>query len=118
MILIGSKTEQTYRDTLLKYKRELFDGQYKNLLLILQKRIPDLKTAYFINHIPEQGEDSFTILVNDNIIAYVERKVESNFEEVVIELSSICEYEKGCGKQQKIKLAVAMNLAVRDLERI
>lgn len=66
MKLRGTLTEQQFKEQLLKSHNSLFtDPSYKRLLQLLQDTYQDLKTAYVLNWIPEQGEDIYTILINN-----------------------------------------------------
>lgn len=71
--LIGSKTEQDYREQLIRGYNSLFHNENnKRLLSVLKEFFPVMKSAYFLECIPEQGEDIYTILINTDIIASVE----------------------------------------------
>ena len=116
MRLVGSRTERDFRDNLIKSHKALFDGEYENLFMILQENFSEMKTAYFINHIPEQGEDIYTILVNNDIIATIEVSRVNHNERPIVEIHGVNDFNKGCSKIQQIKLAVAINLAMKDME--
>lgn len=73
MRLVGSKTEEDFRDVLIKSHKSLFNGDsYRGLLQVLKTSFPEMKTAYFIRHTPEQGEDFYTMLVDIETIATIE----------------------------------------------
>ncbi len=116
MRLTGSRTEIDFRDNLIKSHKELFTEKYENLFMVLQEKFTEMKTAYFINHIPEQGEDLYTILVNNDIIAKIEISRFNQDEKPIIEVYEVKDFNKGCSKMQQIKLAVAIDLALKDME--
>ncbi|MFC8689462.1 hypothetical protein [Brevibacillus porteri] len=101
MRLKGSKTELDFRQHL------------SILLSILHENFPKLRTAYVIDWIPEQGEDIYQILVDDNAIAEIEldrhSKTHSRIESV-----SVAQYKHGLSKENQIRLAVAIDLAQKD----
>ncbi|MFJ5562484.1 hypothetical protein [Lysinibacillus xylanilyticus] len=73
MRLIGSKTEQDIRKQPIKYNKSLFKSEeIIRLLEVIRSLYPELKVAYIIDWIPEQGEDIYKILINENIILEIE----------------------------------------------
>lgn len=111
MKLIGSKTEEEFREQLKESFFRLFHSDEKHKLLdALVQSYSQVKTAYILHWIPEQGEDLYTVLINNNIISYVEIEKEGVNAPIVhsIELS---EYKKGLKKNDQIRLAVALDLA-------
>jgi hypothetical protein len=116
MRLIGSTQEQNFRKELIESHTALFQkGKNKRILNILKANFNEMKTAYIINWVPEQGEDFYTILVDLNIIVKVEIGRYNHDEEPIIEIFKLQEYEKGLSKVSQIKLAVAMDLARIDI---
>jgi hypothetical protein len=116
MKLIGSKIEQYYRDILVTANILLFhDNSMKRLLKILQNTFPDMKTAYFIGHTTEQGEDIYTLLINNDLITIIELDSYNLDTEPIIEAMPIKDYKYGLSKIGQIKLAVAIDLAQKDL---
>ena len=116
MRLTGSKTEYEFRDALIKSHTELFQGNsYKRLLKVLKINFPEMKTAYFIRHIPEQGEDLYTMLVNLDTIVKIEISRYSEDEKPIVEISSINDFKIGIKRVERIKLAVALDLAKKDI---
>jgi hypothetical protein len=117
--LSGSKTEQENRELLIKSNLLLFKSEEKQRLLeVIKSSYPGMYTAYIIHWIPEQGEDIYKILINDNIIAKIELD-RNNFEvEPIVETITIPQYLKGLSKHNQIKLAVALDLAKQDLNDI
>ncbi|WP_059173291.1 hypothetical protein [Bacillus sp. FJAT-27445] len=117
MKLIGSKTEQEIRKLLIKSNELLFKSEEERRLLeVIKSSCPEMITAYILHWIPEQGEDIYKILINDSIIAVIELD-RNNFElEPKVETLTISQYLKGLSKQNRIKLAVALDLAKQDLK--
>lgn len=115
--LINSKTEQEIRENLIESHKLLFkENFFGRLLNVLQVHFPNMKTAYFIGHIPEQGEDIYTILVNADIIAKIEIDRYNVNKIPIIEMVDIIDFKKRKSMIQQITLAVAMDLAKKDME--
>ncbi len=115
--LVGSKTELDIREELINSKKSLFKGKSNNKLFdVLQVNFPKLKTAYTISWIPEQGEDLYKILIDDSIIVDIEINRVNREAIPIVKTISISEYSKGLSKISKIRLAVAMDLAQKDLK--
>lgn len=72
---------------------------------------PELKAAYIIDWIPEQGEDIYKLLINDNIILVNELDRFNVEIEPIVESKSIPQYLQGLSKYNQIKLGVALDLA-------
>jgi hypothetical protein len=116
MKLRGSKTEQDLRDVLIKSHAELFEtNQLSRLMQVLKTNFHDMETAYFIDHIPEQGEDIYTLLVNIDVIAKIEISHCSDDEMPVVESSRVSDFRVGLSKIKQIKLEVAIDLAKKDM---
>lgn len=116
MKLKGSITEKSFADDLIQSHKSLFcDNFYKKLRETLQMNFHDVKTAYFIDYIPEQGEDLYTMLVNHNIIAKIEMSRDDREEKPIVEIIDIDNYKKGLSRIEQIKLAVAIDLAKKDM---
>lgn len=111
MKLIGSKTEQQFREELLKSNEFLFTSdEGKTILDVLRKSNNLVETAYILDWIPEQGENLYTILINGNLIAEIEISRE-NFIEPIISFRKTSQYLRGLSKINQIKLAVALDLS-------
>lgn len=109
--------EKEFREILISSHKTLFqDRQNPRLLVVLQTYFPNMKTAYFINHTPEQGEDIYQMLIDAHVIVTVELERYNPSSEPVIKPVSIEQYKKGLSKMGQIKLAVAMDLAQKDLD--
>lgn len=115
MKLRGSLAEQEYRRELTKGRISLFqDSEKQRLLESLKRCFPEMKTAYILGFTPEQTEDIYRLLVNENIIAIVEIDRLNVGVEPHIERFSIPSYLKGLSKRSQIQLAVAMDLAKNE----
>lgn len=117
MKLIGSPTEQAFRYQLIKSNHSLlYDADRQRFRDILKKICPQMRTAYVIDWIPEQGEDFYVILINDTSIVKIELDHDHSEEKVTWEVT-IADYLCGLKKQQQIQLAVALDLARKDLKK-
>ncbi|MFY0256534.1 hypothetical protein ACDQ55_21585 [Chitinophaga sp. 30R24] len=117
MKLIGSRTEQEFREELMKSNQSLFssDGDQR-LLEVLKKLYPQMLTAYIIHWIPEQGEDLYKILINDDVIAKIELS-HDNVVAPIVESILIPQYMFRLSRIKQIQLAVALDLARRDMAK-
>ncbi|NBI31103.1 hypothetical protein [Chengkuizengella marina] len=117
MKLIGSKTEQEFREQLVKSNKSLFEEQEKNgLLSTIKRHFPNMKTAYIIRWILEQGEDIYKVLIDDNLITEIELSRYDQSIKPIVKTISISKYKQGLSKNKQIKLAVAIDLAQKDIE--
>ncbi|MNB89892.1 hypothetical protein D3C75_369430 [compost metagenome] len=83
---------------------------------MLQDTYQDLKTAYILYWIPEQGEDIYTILINNKYIAIIELDRYDMQIEPILQTISMKEYQKRLSKNNQILLAVAQALSTEDLK--
>ncbi|MFG0215391.1 hypothetical protein ACFU8X_19975 [Brevibacillus porteri] len=119
MKLKGSKTEQDFRIQLTKSHTSLFQERLNaRLLSVLQKSFSEMRTAYLIGHTPEQGEDLYTILVNTDTIVVIELDRYNLDAKPIVGRLALQDYSKGLSKINQIKIAVALDLAQRDLENL
>ena len=117
MRLIGSKQEQEFRNELIMSHKALFEDDSGNRLLrVLKMYFEGFKTAYIINWIPEQGEDLYTVLIDTDMIAKVEVSKIAQNDEAIVETFKLKEFERGLSKLSQIKLAVALDLAQKDMK--
>jgi hypothetical protein len=108
--LIGSKTEKEFRELLIKSNYSLFnDIKEKGFLDFLKNHFPEMTSAYIVDWIPEQGEDIYKILINDDLIVEIEKVRETN-ETSILNSMSVNDYKKRLSKINQIKLAVAIDL--------
>lgn len=117
MKLKGSKTEEDFRVRLMNSHRSLFqENSNERLLNVLRNSFPKMRTAYFIGHTPEQGEDLYRILINTDTIALIELDRYNLDIKPIVGTISVRDYVKGLNKMDQIKMAVALDLAQRDLK--
>lgn len=101
----------------MKSNQSLFGaGNDQRLFRVLKELYPQMITAYVIHWIPEQGEDFYRILVNDDIIAKIELDHDDAIEPTV-ESISISQYLLGLSRINQIQLAVALDLARTDMKK-
>ncbi len=74
-----------------------------------------MKTAYFIDWIPEQCEDIFEILIDTDFIAIIQIERLNRKTEPLVDVIKLKDYKKGLKKIEQIKLAVAIDLAKKDI---
>jgi len=111
--------EQEIREQLKKSNQSLFKSEEKRRLLeVIRSSYPDMRTAYIVHWIPEQGEDIYKILINDSIIAEIELgRFNAEIEPIVV-TKTISQYLQGLSKRHQITLAVALDLARQDLKNM
>ena len=83
------------------------------LLVALKSRFPQLQRAYVIDWIPEQGEDVFTLLVENELIAIVDIAKGSYNAAAVIRVVPLAEYlrtHRRMSKARRQKLDVAIEM--------
>lgn len=112
MRLVGSRLEATYRESLTAGSRFLRDSDKgKRILNGLTDIYSEIKTAYILSCIPDQGEDFYVILLNENILIRVEvDRLEENAD-LVIEQLDFKNYKNRLTKTDQIQLLVALELA-------
>lgn len=116
MKLNGSITEQEYRKWLISSHQGLFgpDQRGAGLVAVLKAHYPQMMTAYVIDWIPEQGEDLYTVLINDELIVNVELSHDSLVAPIVDSIT-VKQYLHKLSKSKQIQLAVALDLVKNDL---
>lgn len=126
MKLRGTITEESFRTELRKTHNYIFHStQGKFLNQTLLNSFPELKTAYILNWIPDDGSDFFTIIINGQTIVFIEIEEETNkslFKTSIkkrvenLRNCSINEYKKSLSKINQIKLEVAIDLCIKDMK--
>ena len=115
MKLSDSLTEHGYREQLISSHQSLFnDSSKKQLYACLKEFCPEMKTAYILGWTPEQGEDIYRVLINTDTICAIELE-RGQDEPTAIETIQLKKYEKELSKTGRIKLAVALDLAAKDI---
>ncbi|MBX2854201.1 MAG: hypothetical protein KTR21_04385 [Rhodobacteraceae bacterium] len=111
MKLLGTKIERNYREQLICSFKFLYeDTDKRRILSALNRNFPDIKTAYTLDFIYEQGEDIHKILINSDVVAIFEVDRLDVSSEPLIESISLREHKKNLSKIGRIKLAVALDL--------
>ena len=118
MKLIGSKLENHIKEALINSKQRLFSSSNDKLLLkTLSKIKPNLKTAYILYHLIEQGEDIFTIITDDKSIIEIEISRVDSSVEPICEIINFHQYKKNLrGKRGNLRLIIALYLINEDLK--
>lgn len=116
MKLIGSKQEKEFQAKLENGRKALFDENCNpKLLNAIKNAFPKMKTAYVIEWVPEQTEEIYGVLVNTDIVAWIELNRFDSAVKPIIEETSVDDYKKKLKKIKRIELMVALNLAKNDL---
>lgn len=111
MKLIGSNIEAQYREELVLSRDELFKKNCApRLLEILRKNYPNLDSAFVLHWIPEQGEDIYEVLINEDEVFTVEIPRVDAVDCIIKTLPMNKFIDQTRSKQKKIKLAVALDL--------
>ncbi|AZK45042.1 hypothetical protein [Paenibacillus lentus] len=98
--------------------KSLFEEEERRRLLdVLRQSFSSLETAYILHWIPEQEEDFYKILINDSTIADVELNRLNQDVVPIINSMPLSQYKVGLSKINQIKLAVAIDLARKDLNK-
>lgn len=110
-------TEQAYRKELQSSRIRIFnDISMRRFLKIIRENFPEMKTAYILYWIPEQGEDIITFLVDIDTVITIEL---DRYDDQIAPIVEVCPLEdliKGLSKTNQIKIAVALDLAKNDLK--
>lgn len=109
MKLIGSKIEREFREKLISSNISL-NTETERLNLELKKAGYELTNGYVLNHIPEQVEDIYVLLISGSYIVNVEIDKFNSEVPSIIERVELKDYISGLSKIHQIQLAVAMEL--------
>lgn len=117
MKLIGSTLEKDIKKSLLSSKEEILSLRNGILQKTLLQIKPNLKTAYMLNWIIEQGEDIFKIITDDRTIIDIEvSRVEPNAPPIY-EIYDFYQYKKNLrGKSNNLQLMIVLELIEQDLK--
>ncbi len=85
-------------------------------LNIIRETFPDMKTAYILQWISEQGENIITFLVDTHVVMEIELDRYNDNIAPVVKTYSLESLTKGFSKTNQIKIAVALDLAKNDLK--
>ena len=110
--LIGSMQEQAFRKELIGLNECLFeDKTYPGLLSFLRAQFPAMKNAIVVDWVPGPDYETYTILINDDVIGHVEIDRSNRGAQPTVETDSLANYRQGLSKNKQIKLLVALELA-------
>ncbi len=113
MELKNTLTEENFRKELnasiLRGKKEQSTSKINEELLSLY---PDFKSAITLDWIPEEGENIYTILIDQNLVVKIEISKNPNAKSILIESMDIKTYHYKLKKLQKLKLKVALDIAL------
>lgn len=113
--LIGSRTEQEYRNELLASQESHFgeasDSRLKQVLLSAGY---DTTKAIVVGWTPDQGEDIFTVLILPHHVVSAEIDRHDDSAQPILEMNSLEAYRRCLSKTGQIKLAVALDILYRQ----
>lgn len=109
-------TEDAFKDKLVRSHESLFSANGSVLLQVLKSIYPELTTAYVIGWTPDQGQYIYTVLVDMSHVISIEIDRFTD-ESIVLEKRDIASYKKGLKRVRQIQLAVALDLASKDMGR-
>ena len=115
MKLIGSRTEQDYREKLIRSNLTLRD-ESDPLAAALRAAGVDVANVYVIYWIPEQDEDLYEVLTPAGEIVTVELPRYSG--DILLHRQPLKDYERKCSAQRRIKLAVALELIASKVRHV
>lgn len=112
MKLIGSKTEQDYRDELLASREYHFSDHPKSRLKkILKEAGHNTENAYVLHWTPDQAEDFFTVLIDGAYLVSTCIDRYSNDSKPDVTRYELGAYVKGLSRMHQVRLLVAQELA-------
>jgi len=112
MKLIGSNIEEIFRTELERGRLALlFDASLHTIYRLIVDLFPDVSSAYILNWIPEQTEDIYVVLIDDDRVATIEVSKTSEMSVHVRCIKSVKNYRQNLRKNKLIKLLVALDLA-------
>ena len=109
MKLIGSKTEREFREELIDSNISL-NNESERLNQVLNSTGHELSKSYVLNHIPEQCEDIYVLLISGTYILNVEIDKSDSEVTPIIERVELNDYLRGLSKIHQIQMAVAIGL--------
>ncbi|MCG7563022.1 hypothetical protein [Pseudoalteromonas sp. McH1-42] len=110
MKLIGSMAERKYREELMASNRVLNNSD-EPLNNTLVKAGYEVKNSYVLNHIPEQCEDIYILLISGTFILTVETSKLDLTQKPLFEQTPLKQYLLGLSKRHQIQITVALDLA-------
>lgn len=110
MKLIGSLVEEQFRKELTRSWTDLTTNQ-EHITSLLTESLQPVKAAFILNWTPEQFEDIYTILVNEQYVITLEIYKDPNTPPSIT-TETKAEYERSLkSKHKRIQLAVAVTLS-------
>lgn len=113
MKLIGSKTENDFREELIQSNVALQSHDPK-LKMALESTGHDTKNAYILHWTHEQLEDLYTVLIDGSYLVDVEIDKYDDSKPPLVERNELKPYMHGLSKMNQIRLAVAQDLAYKQ----
>ena len=101
--------ERKYREELMASNRVL-NNTDEPLNNILVKAGYEVKNSYVLNHIPEQCEDIYILLISGTFILTVETSKLGLEQKPLFEKTPLKQYLLGLSKRHQIQIAVALDL--------
>mgnify|MGYP003150028997 CR=1 FL=1 len=111
MRLVGSKTEQDFREELERSNAALQDPESK-LRYVLEGNGYRVSRAYVLHWIPEQLEDIYLVLIDGSFLVNVEIEKYEQASLTQVEEMDLKAYVHGLSKVNQMRLAVAQDLAL------
>jgi hypothetical protein len=114
MPLIGSKTEQIYREELIASHKHNFSAHSQSpLKKVLEQTGYDTKNAYMLSWVPDQSEDFFTVLIQGEFLVTVRIDRNEPHNEPTATRHELGGYlkVKGLSRTNQVRLLVAKELA-------
>ena len=112
MRLIGSKTEQDYREVLIASHAFHFSAHPQSQLKeILRQAGYETENAYVLHWTPDQSEDFFTVLIQGEFLVSVRIERDNPDNEPSVKRHELDVYLKGLSRMHHVRLLVAQELA-------
>ena len=116
--LKGTHTEQEHAAKLKESRDFIFDSKAgARLKSILASECTELKTAYILDSIPDEDEDIYLVLVNNENLLSVELDRVNLSASPIIEHKDLVNYKKQLRKGDQIKLTVAIELGLNAIKK-
>ena len=98
-------------------KGNLFEGiSYERLLQVLKETFPKMIQRILLGIY--RGEDLYTMLIDLDTIVKIEISRYSVDEKPIVQICRIKEFKLGISRLEQIKLAVALDLAKKDILKL
>lgn len=118
MKLLGTRLEDDIRKQLIRsYSAMFLEGESQSLLESIKRSFPGMRSAFVINWIPEQGEDIYSVLVNEDTVAIFEIIRYSGEMISNAKKYNVKEYQRGLKRRGRVKLTIALELASKYADK-